>query len=215
MSSRVVPSRHARLCDARPREATPPTRIVVAASAALITVSLLVMILSMAGVADLLPVAVRTAAVCLVALTLPGLPVAALLRLPANGVFASVTIAVSLSVTILLSQLNIAAALDQDSLVQLVVLALSAAAVAQLVRREPLTAGTSVRVGSALVRRQAGIAVLTAAALLLASAVGAAGPRRGRRNSDSSRPWASTTSPGWRSSRCCWPPNTVARCSIR
>lgn len=155
-------------------EPTAPARPVVLATAALIGASVVLMTLAFTGVADILPIWVRTAVVALVALTLPGLPVAALLRLPRNGIFASVTIAVSLAVNIVLAHLNIVAELRHPYLVQIVVL-VAAAGAALLIRtagdeprRAPLTADG---LAEALARRALPLVILSAAVALFASAV--------------------------------------------
>jgi hypothetical protein len=120
-----------------------PARPVVIASFALIGISLTLMALSLAGLSDILPPGLRTLLVSIVALTLPGLPVAALMRLPLNGIFASVTIALSLACNILPSQLNIEVAPTHDYLVQAVILGGATAAVMILGRRIPDEASMS------------------------------------------------------------------------
>jgi hypothetical protein len=119
----------------RETEASPSARTVVAASAVLMFVTLGLIVLTMGGAAHILPIGVRTVVVCLVALTLPGLPLAALLRLPSNGIFASVTISVSIAVHMLLAQLNIAAGLKQAYSFEFVILGVSAIATFFLTRR--------------------------------------------------------------------------------
>ncbi|NVN52737.1 hypothetical protein [Mycolicibacterium hippocampi] len=157
-------------------DSTAPTRPVLVASAVLIGVSLLLMTLSSFGAADVLPSGVRTLLVCLVAVTMPGLPVAALLRLPLNGVYGSVTVATSVATNILLAQLNIVTGLQQYHLTQAVILALSGAAAVALARRPAPADGAPVRsvvstVIEGISRRRFAVAVLAAAAVLFASAV--------------------------------------------
>ncbi|MDZ4232817.1 MAG: serine/threonine protein kinase, partial [Dietzia sp.] len=154
-------------------DSTAPTRPVLAASAVLFGVSLLLMTLSSFGAADALPVGVRTLVVCLVALTMPGLPVAALLRLPLNGVFGCVTVATSVATNILLAQLNIVTGLQHHHLTQAVVLGLSGAAAVALVRRSDGAPLRSVAptVINVITRRKFSVAVLAAAAVLFATAV--------------------------------------------
>ena len=157
-------------------DSTAPTRPVLVASAVLIGVSLLLMTLSSLGAADIVPSGVRTLLVCLVALTLPGLPVAALLRLPHNGVFGSLTVATSVATNILLAQLNIATGLQQFHLTQAVILVLSGAAAVALARRPVPADSAPVRSVAATVidavsRRRFSVAVLVAAAVLFVSAV--------------------------------------------
>lgn len=156
-------------------ESTAPARPVLVASTILIGVSLLLMTLSAVGAAGLLPAGVRTVLVCLVALTLPGLPVAALLRLPRNGIFGSVTVATSVAVNIVLAQLNTVAELRQLYLVQIVILGLSAAAVVALARREPAapdSAGSwSATLITGISRRRFELAVLVVVAVLFTTAV--------------------------------------------
>ena len=108
---------------------------VVVSTSVLMILSLAVGLLAATGAAHALPTGVRAAAVCLVALTLPGLPVAALLRLPGNGIFGSVTIAVSLTTNILLAQFNFGTGVRQPFVTQLVLLALTGVAVGFLITR--------------------------------------------------------------------------------
>ena len=109
--------------------------LIVLGSSVLIGLSLVLTSLAAAGVADVLPVGLRAAIVCLVAVTLPGLPIAALLRLPTNGIFASVTIAISLAVGELLAQLNFLAGLRQSYLCQMLVLVAAAIATGVIARQ--------------------------------------------------------------------------------
>lgn len=151
-------------------------RPVLVASTLLIGVSLLLMALTSAGVADVLPGGVRALLVCLIAVTLPGLPLAALLRLPRNGIYASVAVAVSMATNILLAQLNIVTALGHPYLTQAVILGLSAAATVALARRADVPAGAA-RIWSLnsfldwIARRSFGVLVLAASWFCFVTAV--------------------------------------------
>lgn len=161
-------------------EAAARAPVIVAVSSILAVVSLALTLLAMADGANTLPVGPRAVIVSLVALTLPGLPVAALLRLPFNGIFASVAIALSTSVHILLAQMNYAVGPRLPFLVQFVVLAITGIAIGFLVRQwhsehdgeSLLSAITSVRVGSLHVRSR-GLTggLLAVSAILFALAV--------------------------------------------
>lgn len=109
--------------------------LVVAFSGALLVASIAVTGLSAAGAADLLPAALRAVIGVLVVFTVPGLPIAALLRLPTNGIFTSVATSLSMAVNVLLAQLNYAGRLQQPYAVQFAVLAIGAAATAVLARQ--------------------------------------------------------------------------------
>lgn len=109
--------------------------LVVAVSTLVIAASFAVTMLSAYGVAAMLPPAVRAVVGVLAVLTVPGLPVAALLRLPTNGVFTSVAVSLSLAVNVLLAQLNYAGGLHQPYAVQYAVLALGGVATVTLARR--------------------------------------------------------------------------------
>lgn len=113
-----------------PGASDPPvgTPLVVLASSGLIALSLGLTLLTMAGAADILPAGVRTAIVSLVAVTLPGIPAAALLKLPMNGVFGSVAVSTSIACNVLLSQANIMGNWHQPYAVQFVLLIASAVA---------------------------------------------------------------------------------------
>jgi len=158
----------------------PSAPLIVVASSSLIGVSLVLTLLSAAGVADFLPVGPRAVIVCLVALTLPGLPVAALLRLPSNGIFASVAIAISLATTVLLAQVNFLAGLGQSYLIQVLELVASAVATGFVARqwyshRETTTLSTALAgvVGRLAPRgnRAPSIGLLAGALILFVSAV--------------------------------------------
>ena len=109
--------------------------LVIAASATVIATSFTVTVLSAYGAASVLPPAVRAVVGVLAVLTVPGLPVVTLLRLPTNGVFTSVAVSLSLAVNVLLAQLNYAGSLHQPYLVQYAVLALGALATGMLARQ--------------------------------------------------------------------------------
>jgi hypothetical protein len=161
-------------------EATLSAQSAVLLSGVLVAVCLLLMLLSIVGAAHVLPVSVRAVTISLVALTLPGLPIAALLRLPTNGIFASVTVAVSLATHILLAQADTVSGLGEPYLVQLIVLIIASAAVTVLARRAlgrrdfapasglPTPAGvTFPRLGE----RKVGIGLLVTVACLFLSTV--------------------------------------------
>lgn len=116
-------------------EAAARTPAVVAVSTVLAVVSLALTLLVITGSAAVLPAGLRASVVCLVALTLPGLPIAALLRLPFNGIFGSVTIAISAAVNILLAQISFTWGPRPPSFVPIVVLVTSAIAIWLLARR--------------------------------------------------------------------------------
>ncbi|WP_144418215.1 hypothetical protein [Mycobacterium sp. EPa45] len=105
--------------------------LAVVASAALITASLIVTVLARVGVADVLPPSLRAVVGVLAVFTVPGLPVAALLRLP-NGLFTAVAVSVSLSVNILVAQFNYAGDFHRPYAAQYVVLMLGVVATAVL-----------------------------------------------------------------------------------
>lgn len=111
------------------------TLLIVLLSAALIGASTTLTMLSMIGLGELVPTTVRVLLVALCAVTLPGLPIASLLRLPRNGIFASVAIALSLASTLLLSQLSNVAELHSPSAVQLLILGMAAAPTLVLAKR--------------------------------------------------------------------------------
>ena len=109
--------------------------VVVTSTAAVATVSIVLTALTAGGVAEALPSGLRATIVCLVAVTLPGLPIAGLLKLPLNGIFASVAIAVSLATNILLAQLNFGAGLQKPFLFHVVLLVITAIPTGALVMR--------------------------------------------------------------------------------
>jgi hypothetical protein len=111
------------------------TPLVVVASAVLVAASFTVTVLSAYGAAGVLPPAIRAVVGVLAVLTMPGLPIVALLRLPTNGVFASVAVSLSLAVNVLLAQLNYAGSLHQPYLVQYTILAIGGVAAGALARR--------------------------------------------------------------------------------
>lgn len=159
---------------------TVSARVIVWASALLAGVSLVLTALSIGGIAAGLPVGLRAAIVCLVAVTLPGLPVARLLNLPANGIFASITIAVSLATNLLLAQLNIVAGFRQPYLAHGVLLLISAVAIAVLARRGDVarrraTITELVSFGKSQLARlgehRMGLALLAASIVLFGSAI--------------------------------------------
>lgn len=158
------------------RERTVPLPLVLIASVAMIAVATVLAALSFFGVASILPAGLRAILVSLVALTLPGLPVAALLRLPSNGIFASVTIAVSLATNILVAQVNIAGGLKLDHFLQSILLIFCVAAVHTLARRNPEIRLLAWRPDTramlrAVALRRRGLILLAFAAALFASAV--------------------------------------------
>ncbi|MEE6169094.1 MULTISPECIES: hypothetical protein [unclassified Mycolicibacterium] len=111
------------------------TPLVVLASSVLIALSLALTLLTMGGAADVLPPGIRTAIVSLVAVTLPGIPAAALLKLPMNGVFGSVAVSTSIASNILLSQANIIGNWHRPYSIQFVLLIASAVATYFLARQ--------------------------------------------------------------------------------
>jgi hypothetical protein len=102
--------------------------IVVAASLAITT-------LSASGVAGALSPALRAAVGVVAVLTMPGLPIAALLRLPTNGVYTAIAVSLSLAINILAAQLNYAGGLHQPYATQYAVSAIGVAATAALGRQ--------------------------------------------------------------------------------
>ncbi|WP_319431199.1 hypothetical protein [Mycobacterium sp. RTGN5] len=118
------------------RESLPswvPLAVIV--SAILLAASVAVTVLSALGVADVLPPAIRATVGVLAVLTMPGLPLAALLRLPTNGVFTAVAVSLSLAINVLAAQLNYAGGLHQPYAVQFAVSALGVVATAALGRQ--------------------------------------------------------------------------------
>lgn len=111
------------------------TPLVVLASSALIALSLALTLLTMGGAADMVPTGIRTVIVSLVAITLPGIPTAALLKLPTNGVFGGVAVSTSIACNILLSQANIIGNWHQPYSIQFVLLIASAVATCFLARQ--------------------------------------------------------------------------------
>lgn len=111
------------------------TPLTVVVSAVVIAASLVVTTLSAFGAAGALPPAVRAAVGVLAVLTMPGLPIAALLRLPTNGVYTAMAVSLSLAVNILAAQLNYAGGLHQPYATQFAVSAIGVAATAVLGRR--------------------------------------------------------------------------------
>ena len=93
------------------------------------------MLLSMIGFGELVPMTVRVPLVVLSAITLPGLPIALCLRLPRNGIFASVAVALSLASTLLLSQLSNVAGLHHPFAVQLLILGMATVPTVLLAKR--------------------------------------------------------------------------------
>lgn len=165
--------------------------LTVLISVAVLAASLAVTTLSALGVAGALPPGIRAAVGVLAVLTMPGLPVAALLRLPTNGVHTAVAVSLSLAVNILAAQLNYAGNLHQPYVTQFAVTTLGVLATAVLARqwhrqRDAVTvAGALLWVRQALApsgdRRLTAI-LLVAVVALFASAVyrldvGAAGSR--------------------------------------
>ena len=110
-----------------------PTILVL--SAILICASTTLTMLSMFGLGDLVPTPVRVAVVVLSAVTLPGLPIALWLRLPRNGIFASVAVALSLASPLLLSQLSNVAGLHNPFVVQLLILGMATVPTVLLAKR--------------------------------------------------------------------------------
>ncbi|WP_431239164.1 hypothetical protein ACQ86B_05280 [Mycolicibacterium aichiense] len=117
--------------------------LTVVVSSIVIATSLAVTLLSACGVAGALPPAVRAVVGVVAVLLVPGLPVAALLRLPTNGVFGAVVVSLSLAVNVLVAQLNYAGDLHQPYAAQFVVLGLGAAATAVLGRQWQRSRGTA------------------------------------------------------------------------
>ncbi|EHB58563.1 putative serine/threonine protein kinase [Mycolicibacterium rhodesiae JS60] len=109
--------------------------LTVVTSAVVVAASLAVTTLSAFGVAGALPPALRAAVGVVAVLTMPGLPIAALLRLPTNGVFAAVGVSLSLAVNILAAQLNYAGGLHQPYATQYAVSAIGVVATAALGRQ--------------------------------------------------------------------------------
>lgn len=126
-SSPALPSRRT------PLPVWVPLTVVV--SAVVIAASLVVTTLSAFGAAGVLPSAVRIAIGVLAVLTMPGLPIVALLRMPTNGVFGAVAVSLSLAINILAAQLNYAGGLHQPYATQFAVSAIGVAATAALGRR--------------------------------------------------------------------------------
>lgn len=124
-------------------EASLPT--IICATTILIYLSVALTALSMTDLANVIPPGVRALAVVVVAVTLPGLPAAALLRLPFNGVFASVTVSVSLAATVLLAQSGAVTGRWDPVVQQLLLVMASAVLTLCLLRRylsaEPPAAG--------------------------------------------------------------------------
>lgn len=108
--------------------------LTVVVSAALIAASLVVTVLARVGVADVLPPSVRAVVGVLAVFAIPGLPVAALLRLP-HGLFAGVAVSVSLAVNILVAQFNYAGDFHRPYAAQYAVLTLGVVATAVLARQ--------------------------------------------------------------------------------
>lgn len=144
----------------------------------LIYLPVVLAVVTIAGVAEALPPPLRASVAVLVAVTLPGVPVAALLRLPFNGIFASVAIAVSLATTVLLSQFSVVTGLRDPGVQQMLVVAVSVVLTVRLVRRyldtEPTTtpgylAGLVVALRHAA---KTSIAMLAVAVILFGTAVG-------------------------------------------
>ena len=113
-----------------PRESDRAFGLIVVIPAAMIGLSLVLTLLAAWGYGGLLPVAMRAAIVVTTAVLLPGLPIAGLLRLPRNGIFASVVISISLAVNIILSQLAAVAGFWHPYAQQLLILCIAAAATA-------------------------------------------------------------------------------------
>ncbi|WP_193046536.1 hypothetical protein [Mycolicibacterium baixiangningiae] len=116
----------------------------------------------------------------LAAITLPGLPIAAVLRLPRNGIFASVATGVSLATTLLVSQAGTVIGLGQPYFSQTVIVVVTWIAVAVLVdRRRPaseLKSGSPMLASSrakriAWRRRGSRAILLVASSVLFLSAV--------------------------------------------
>lgn len=154
--------------------------LIVASTSTLIVVSLALTVLTAVGAAQTLPSGMRAAVVCAVGLTLPGLPIAGLLRLPFNGIFASVVIAVSISANTLLAQLNFGSGIRQPFIIHAVMLAIAAVALCCFVVRWRSDA-PAVRSWGELVSaklrnpitpaRRPSIALLTASAVVFGVAV--------------------------------------------
>jgi hypothetical protein len=155
---------------------------ILSAATGLICASLALTLLSAFGVAETQPATIRAALVVLTAVTLPGLPIAALMRLPFNGVFASVTIGISMACALLAPQLCAVAGIWNPWATQLLVLGLSTVMTGLLARqwyRQPTTSSTKPAVGPAeCLRRVAGgtsvlsIATLLVSGILLIHSVG-------------------------------------------
>jgi hypothetical protein len=99
----------------------------VIASALVIVISAALTTLVLSGNAGILPEGVRAAVVACVAVILPGLPASALLRLPSNGVFGGVAIAVSIATNLLFAQANYALGLHHPFACQFVILGVATA----------------------------------------------------------------------------------------
>lgn len=108
---------------APPSDFETPTILVL--SSVLICASAILTMLSIIGLSELVPTAVRVALVVLTSVTLPGLPIASWLCLPRNGIFASVAVALSLASTLLLSQLSNVAGFHHPFAVQLLILGMA------------------------------------------------------------------------------------------
>ncbi|MEY1677489.1 hypothetical protein AB4Z55_25265 [Gordonia sp. ABKF26] len=130
--------------------------IVALISVVAIAGSLAMSILATTGIVSLLPMGVRVAVVVSVALVLPGLPIATLLRLPNNGLLAGVAIALSLSTNIIVSMVSLLVGFWDPLLQQGVILVVSGVATGALLstrcprpvsrlRSDLLMSGTAVR----------------------------------------------------------------------
>ncbi|TGD86839.1 hypothetical protein BayCH28_16540 [Mycolicibacterium sp. CH28] len=108
------------------------TPVAVGISALVVAASLAVTTLAACHVAGALPPALRAIIAVVAVLSVPGLPIAALLRLPTNGIFTGVAVSLSLAVDVLLAQWNYAGALHQPFVVQYAVLFIGALATAVL-----------------------------------------------------------------------------------
>ncbi|KAA0104665.1 hypothetical protein [Mycolicibacterium sp. P1-5] len=108
--------------------------LAVVASAAVITASLIVTVLARVGVADVLPPSLRAVVGVLAVFAVPGLPIAALLRLP-DGLFTAVAVSMSLATNILVAQFNYAGGFHRPYAAQYVVLTLGVLATAALARQ--------------------------------------------------------------------------------
>ena len=140
--SPALPDRRTRLASWVP--------LVVVISAAVVAASLVVTTLSGFGAAGTLPPAARAGVGVVALLVMPGLPIAALLRLPTNGVFTAVAVSLSLAVNVLAAQLNYAGGLHQPYAVQYAVSAIGVGATAVLGRqwrreRETVNFGSALR----------------------------------------------------------------------